>query len=604
MAASEPIGKLKEAQQVKRWQDRLAVSRRWLDQTAENERWKMYLDELEGKYDVVLGNVQVPPIGEIFAYRDAAIANLYFKDPYIAVNAKKDATILSAYILEAGVNHLWGELNLKSELELEISDTIMVGHGWNKVGNNTKTAGTGQNLQIVEDNIYANRVSWQDMTMNVGCKRPTYDNIWIAQRIYKPTEQVKKQYGARAKDLNGSTYPSLDQKYMKNILYKEDFNYSAIQEIWDKEDRMIYTVCDEMIDKYLEDPKPWPEYMDNFPYQFLSFHDLPDKAYPQSDIAAWNPQVLEKIKLFTMMLNFAKRWNRQMMMKKGTLNLQELDKFEKGIEGSILLAATTGDIQQAVKMLDWGSMPPDFYILLDRLDALIDRIRGQSQFQQGGVTKTATRTEGELQLIKSGADARTDRKQDRIETHCENIARNLVMQMKNNFDVEYIAKITGKEPPEIIQAFQAQGIYDPASRTIKFNMDDIKGEFDVSIKMGSTLPLNKENRDRVLSNVLQQSIPLAAAPSIPPFIAEIIKEQLQDFDIKGLETAFEDQQKSNEAKSQAEAQTTQIEEGKVQAETAKRQAQAQDIQLDSLIKGVQAAGKATGQLLPEESLTK
>lgn len=605
MVNDQSISQLKEPQQVRRWQDRLSVSRRWLDQTAEQANWRTFQDELEGKYDVVLGNVQVPPINEIFAYKDAALANLYFRDPYIAVNAKKDATILSAFILEAGVNHLWGELKLKEELELEITDAIIIGHGWNKVGNNTKTAGTGNNLQIVEDNIYANRVSWQDMFMNVGCKRPTYDNLWISQRIYKPTEQVKKQYGARAKSLNGSTYPSIDLKYMKNILYREDFNYSAIYEIWSKEDRMIYTLCDEMNDKYLEDPKPWPDWQDNFPYQFLSFHEIPDKPYPQSDIAAWNPQVLEKIKLFTMCLNFAKRWNRQMLISKGSMGLQEKDKFEKGIEGSILEALSKGgDLQTSFKMLDWGSMPPDFFIILDRLDALIDRIRGQSQFQQGGVTKTATRTEGELQLIKSGADSRTDRKQDRIESHCENIARNLVMHMKNNFDVPYFAKITGKEPPEIIQAFQDQGIYDPASQTIQFDKDDIAGEFDVSIKMGSTLPLDKGNRDKLLTSVYQMSIPLASVPRVPPFIAEIVKELLQDYEIKGLEAAFSQQQQATQAKEQAEAQTAHIEESKTQAETAKRTAQAEQIQLDSLIKGVNAAGKATGRLGKEESLLK
>lgn len=604
MVDDQSISKLKEPQQVRRWLDRLSVSRRWLDQTADQANWRMFQDELEGKYDVVLGNIQVPPINEVFAYKDAALANLYFKDPFIAVNPKKDATILSAYIIEAGVNHLWQELKLKEELELQITDTIIIGHAWNKVGNNTKTAGTGNNLQIVEDNIYANRVSWQDMLMNVGCKRPTYDNLWISQRIYKPTEQVKKQYGGKASKLTGSTYPSIDVKYMKNITYREDFNYSAINEIWSKEDRMIYTTCDEMTDKYLEDPKPWPDYQIEFPYQFLSFHDIPDKPYPQSDIAAWNPQVLEKIKLFTMCLNFAKRWVRQMLIKKGTMGLQELDKFEKGIEGSILQAATTGDIQTAFKMLDWGSMPPDFFILLDRLDALIDRIRGQSQFQQGGVTKTATRTEGELQLIKSGADSRTDRKQDRIESHCEQIAKNLVMQMKNNFDIEYVANITGKEPPEIIQAFQNQGIYDAASRTIKFDKKSIAGEFDISIKAGSTLPLDKGNRDKILSHVLEISMPLAQAPSIPPFMAEVVKELLRDYEIKGLEVAFDQQEQAAQAKSQAMAQTAQIDEGKTQAETAKRSAQAQQIQVDTLIRGVQAAGKATGQLTPEESLVK
>lgn len=605
MADNQPIGKLKEAQQVKRWQDRLSVSRRWLDQTADQANWRTFQEELEGKYDVVLGNTQVPPINEVFAYKDAAVANLYFKDPFIAINPKKDATIAGAYILEAGVNHLWGELKLKEEIELELTDTIIVGHGWNKVGNNTKTAGSGNNLQIVEDSIYANRVSWQDMLMNVGCKRPTFDNLWLSQRIYKPTDQVKKQYGASAKSLNGSTYPSLDVKYMKNILYKEDFNYSAIHEIWCKDDRMIYTVCDELMDKYLEDPKPWPDWQENFPYQFLSFHDIPDKAYPQSDIAAWNPQVLEKIKLFTMMLNFAKRWNRQMLIKKGIMGLQELDKFEKGIEGSILQAAVTGnvDIQAAIKMLDWGSLPPDFFMLMDRLDALIDRIRGQSQFQQGGVTKTATRTEGELQLIKSGADSRTDRKQDRIETHCENIARNLVMQMKNNFDVEYVANITGKEPKEIIQAFEKEGIYNPVSRTIKFDKDAIKGEYDVSIKMGSTLPLNKENRDKVLSHVYEMSMPLAQAPSVPPFMAEVVKELLKDYEIKGLEVAFDQQQQASEQQNLEKSQAQMIDAGKTQAETAKRNAQAKQIQVETLIKGVQAAGKATGQLAPDESLT-
>lgn len=604
MVNDKSISKLKEPQQVKRWQDRLSVSRRWLDQTADQANWKTFQDELEGKYDVVLGNTQVPPINEVFAYKDASLANLYYKDPYIAINPKKGATIAGAFILEAGVNHLWGELKLKEDVELEIVDGLIVGHGWNKVGNNTKTAGSGNNLQLVEDNIYANRVSWQDMLMNVGTKRPMRDNLWLSQRIYKPTEQVKEQYGSKAKNLNGSTYPSIDLKYMKNLTYKEDFNYSAIYEIWSVEDRMIYTLCDEMMDKYLEDPKPWPDFLTEAPYQFLSFHEIPDKAYPQSDIAAWEPQVKEKIKLFTMMLNFAKRWNRQMLMKKNTMGLQELDKFEKGIEGSILQAATTGDIQQAVKMLDWGSMPPDFFMLLDRLDALIDRIRGQSQFMQGGVTKTSTRTEGELQLIKGGADARTDRKQDRIETHCENIARHLVMQMKNNFDVEYVAKITGKEPPEIIQAFQDQGIYDPVSKTIKFDKENIQGEYDVSIKMGSTLPLNKENRDKVLSHVYEMSIPLAQAPTIPPFIGEVLKELLRDYEIKGLEEAFDQQQQTTQQKALEQSQVGMIDAGKTQAETAKRNAQAQQIQVDTLIKGVQATGKATGQLSPQESLTK
>lgn len=594
---------MKESQQVGRLHDRISVSKKWKDRVADENNWENLLEEIKGKYDVVLGNTQVPPINEMFAYKDSTLANLYYKDPFIAVNAKKNATILSAYILEAGVNHLWSELKLKADLELQITDGLFVGHAWNKVGNNTKTSGSGDLLKIVEDSIYANRVSWRDMYMNVGCKNPPKDCIWLAQRIYRPTDDVKKDYPKVAKRLVGNSYPSIDMKYMKNILYKEDFNYTAIYEIWDAHTRKIYTIADEVNDRYLEEPRDWPEWMDEFPFQFLSFHNIPDEPYPQSDVGPWEPLVKEKIKLFTMCLNFAKRWNRQMLIKTGTMGLQDLDKFEKGIEGSILSAKTTGDIQQAIKMLDWGSMPPDFFMLLDRLDQLIDRIRGQSQFTQGGMTRTATRTMGELDLIKGGVDARTDRKQDRIETHCENIARHLIMQMKNNFDVPYIARITGKEPPEIIQAFQSQGIYDPSSQTIRFDKQAIQGDFDVSIKAGSTLPLNKEGRDQILNSVYQMSIPLASAPSVPPFIAEIVKELLKDYEIKGLEQAFDQQQAATAQKEQAAQAQADIEDQKTLSETAKRNAQAQNVQIDTIIKGVQAQGKATGVLGPEESLT-
>lgn len=603
MVDSGSMSGMKESQQVQKWHDRIAVSKRWRDQVSEENNWENLLGELKNKYDVVLGNIQVPPIAEMFAYKDSTLANLYYKDPFLAVNPKKNATIASAYILEAGVNHLWGELKLKEDLELEITDALFVGHAWNKVGNTIKTSGTGTDLKLEEESIYANRVSWRDMFMNIGCKNPPRDNLWLAQRIYRPTEDVKKDYGKVAKKINGSSYPSVDMKYMKNILYKEDFNYTQIYEVWDAHDKKIYTLADEVMNQFLEDPRDWPDYLNEFPHQFLSFHNIPDEPYPQSDVAPWEPQVKEKIKLFTMMLNFAKRWNRQMLMKAGTMGLQEIDKFEKGIEGSILIAKT-GDIQTAIKMLDWGSMPPDFYMLVDRLDALIDRIRGQSQFMQGGVTKTSTRTEGELQLIKGGADARTDRKQDRIETHCENIARQLIMQMKNNFDVPYIARITGKEPPEIIKAFQDQGMYDPASQTIKFDKTAIQGDFDVSVKAGSTLPLDKGTRDKILNNVYQMSVPLASAPSVPPFIAEIIKELLKDYEIKGLEQAFDDQMQMASQQQQAQSQEADVNTQKVQAETAKRNAQAQNVQIDTLLKGIQGAGKATGVIDPKESITK
>lgn len=594
----------KEQQQVGRWLDRIHVSRKWRDQVADENNWEKYLDELKGKYDVVLGNTYVPPIGEMFAYRDATLANLFYRQPYIAVNAKKNASIQGAYILEAALNYYWRELKVNDEVELEISDALFVGHAWHKVGTNVKTSGDGDQLKLENDQLFSCRVSWRDMFMNVGCQKPTKDNLWLAQRIYRPTEDVKKEYGARAAKINGSTHPNVDEKYRKNILFREDFNYSTLYEIWDAREKKVDTICDELTKKWLEDPRDWPDYLDEFPYQFLSFHAIPDEPYPLSDVAPWEPQVKEKIKVFTQMLNHIKRWNRQMVMKMNTLNAQEVDKFEKGIDGSILFAKTTGDIQTAFKMLDFGSLPPDIYIVLDRIDAVIRKVNGMPEFAYGGTPKTSTRTEGELNLIKGGADARTDRKQNRIERHCENIARHMMFQMKGQFMVDTYAKITGNEPQEIIKAFQDQGKFDPVSGMIRFNTEDIKGEYDVTIKAGSTLPMDKANRDRTLDQVLQIGAQMAGAQNLPPFMAEVIKERLREYDIKALEVAFDDQQKNQAQQQQDQQAESEINSQKTVAETDKRQAQAHQINVDTILKSAQAAGKASGVLAPEESLTK
>ena len=74
----------------------------------------------------------------------------------------------------------------------------------------------------------------------------------------KAQEDAKKYYPDVAKRLNGSPYPTMDKQLYKTVSYKEDFNFSAIREIWDAREKKIYTIADEVMDKYLEDPRPWP----------------------------------------------------------------------------------------------------------------------------------------------------------------------------------------------------------------------------------------------------------------------------------------------------------------------------------------------------------
>lgn len=582
--------------QVKRWHDRISTSKRWKDSICEAAGWERFISEFEGNYDVVLGNIHVPPINEVWAYVQATKANLFFRNPYITVNAKKTGSILGAAIIEAAINYLWRHLKIKQEVELEIIDTELVGHGINKVGNNVKTTGSGNELRIESEKLFANRVSWRDLLWNVGTKRAGVDSHWMTQRIWKPTEDVKKEYGAAASKLVGSAYPSADDKWTKGTIYKDDLNYSAIWEIWDARDRQILTLADENSEKYLADPRPWPEYLSEFPFQILSFNEIPDKPYPLSGIAPWEPQILETIKIFTQALNHMKRWNRQMLIKNGTMDDAAKDKYSKGIDGSVL--DVTGDPQTMAKAIDYGSLPPEIYGILDRLDAIKRSVNGQPEFERGGTLRTSSRTKGELELIEAGASNRTDLKLDRIETHCENIARQLIAHMQNHFDLDQVVRITGNEPQDIIDAFGDR--FDVASQSIKFNKKDIVGEYDIEVRAGSTLPLDKKTRDSILDRVIELSVPLASAPSIPPFLTEVIKERLKAYDIKGLEEAFDRQSQAMAQAAEAKSGEVDADTQKTLAEAKKREAQSTQITVDTAITGAEAMAKATDVFEPEE----
>lgn len=586
------------AKDVARWHERISVSKKWKDKQEEEGGWKRFIDEYEGTYDEVkLGNIVIPPINEVYAYVQSCIALLFARNPYLTANAKKTGTVQGAYILEAALNHYWKELKIKEEVESEIVDAILVGHAWNKTGLDVKLSGSGDLLRAESDTMFSNRISWKDIFFNIGSMNPPKDCRWIAHRVYMPVETIKKMYGAPAATIEGSPLPAVKDDY-NSMLFKDDVAYGCVYEIFSASDRMIYTIADGVTNKYMTAPRPWPDHWDEYQFDLLQFNRLNDKPYGLSDIAPWEALVLEKIKVFTMALNHVKRFNRQMLFKSGTISEEELDKFEKGIDGTAL--EVTGDPNAMTRVLDYGSLPPDIYLIMDRLDANKRNVNGMPETLQGGQLKTQSRTLGELESIQGGALGRIQRKIDCIEAHIENIARKLMGNIMKQFPVETYVKITGQEPQEIIQAFEAEGRFDPVSQTIRFTSDDIKGEYDISVKAGSTLPLDKTTRDKILDRLIELAIPLAQAPSIPPFLEKLIEERLRAYDIVSLEDAFKQQQAAIEQNKQQEAEAQNVESEKVLAETAKRNAQAEQITTETDIARATGMAKATG-LMPMEA---
>jgi len=571
-----------EAESVALWQQRLSIARKSLDEWVDESGAKRFCDEYKGKFDLnLLGRnrkIEVPPINEVFSYVQTDIAQTYTRDPYITVNPKA-GTVKSAKIWEAWMNYQWRELKTKEEMELEIIDKDLVGYAFHKVGHTVNSIGSDEQLKIISQKLYSTRVDWRDMLWNVGSRRPPFDCQWMAQRVVRPLEDIKARF-PNAKDLKGTQHPDLDDETYKKSTFKDDIEVGVYYEIWDARGKQILLVADGIKDKYLDAPRPWPEHLDEFPFYMYWDFAVPGGSRPMSAIAPWEPQILEEMWLMAQAINHAKRWNRQVFYKHGgVIDENSANKFEQGVDGAMIAVTGVGDLNTDMRFADFGQLPTDFYMLMDRLQSIKRNTHGQPAFIGGGVTKTNTRTQGELIMIQEGAKGRTDRKIDRLETHLENIARAMMANMKANFDLEKVIKVTGDTPEDVINALGEN--YDPVTRSVRFDANDIEGEFDVEVKAGSTLPMDKATRVRLLETVLPTIAQYSGKGPLPPLLFTVIKEIFDNMEIKSLQDAYEQEQQQAQQMAQEQQKKDNVEEVKTSAEAAKRQAQAQQIQIES-----------------------
>lgn len=576
-----------EAKEVALDQERITIAKKAQEQWAEDSGAKRFLKEYEGDYGIVFHSrnrqVPIPPINEVFAYVQADIATTFNRDPYLSVNPKAGTT-KGAKLWEVILNYWWRELKTKEEIEYEIIEKDLVGYAWHKVGNTS------------EGKLYSNYVCWKDVVWNLGSKRPPNDCVWMAHRIVKPLNEVKKLYPSTTKGLEGSPNPEVDKDDYKQSAYKDDIKIVVLWEIFDAEKREIRLIAENLKDRYVAPKKPWPDYQDEFPLNMYWDFAIPQKPRPMSAIAPWEKQILEEMVIMASAVNHAKRWNRQLFLKGGSVDDNALDKFERGDDGAVITVNANMD-DASFKFADFGQLPTDFYLLMDRLQAIKRNINGQPEFSKGGVTKTNTRTIGELQLMQQGNQSRQGRKIDRLETHCENISRQMMAHLKANFDFETTVRITGNTPEEVIEALKEN--YDPITRSVKFTPDEIQGEYDVEVKSGSTLPMDKQTKMQVLEIVGDVIARAAAMGATSNLVIAWLDEMLDGFDIKSLREAFQlDLEAQKQAQAQAEEQTS-IDDQKTAAEAMKRQAQAQQVQAETAITAQEAAIGPEGRALME-----
>jgi hypothetical protein len=542
------------------WMERIKRSLRYRDKEKKRQEWARLEKEYSGEYDVKVGGTQAPPINLVFGYVDTASSRIYFRDPHMTINPKGKESIGAARIMELDTNYAFKSLKVKRSIKQTLIDALVVAHGWIKLGYVSETGqrlsepGTEPAEYIKNEEIFMSYVPWEDIVFDTAMsKMPPYDCRWIAHRIVKPLDEMKRDHNytnTGRLDSNVKSRDSKDAQDKNKDEQQAEGDDSELFEFWeitDLDTKKVYCVCDQS-DKYLREDDYKYE-MSGLNYSMLAFNRVNNKPYPISDVFLIEPQILERIKLRAAQLNHIKRWGRQLSVEEGAVTKEEMEKFSQGVDGAVI-QRRKGSAPPAP--IEYAALQQEIFAIDNFLQSDMDAVIGQSDLDRGAPPKTnAKTTKYQLQEQNQGTSVRQNSKQDTLEDFLEEITDKYISLVKQFQDIPKYVRITGMKPEQIVAQFQSIPGVTIDQTGIKFTKESIKGEFEVEAKAGSTLPLNRENKIRLLDTTLEKGQAMGIVPGSPIGNA-VRKALLRELDIAELEVAC-DEQEAMEKQAQQQA---------------------------------------------------
>ena len=475
----------------------------------------------------------------VYAYIKTVMPAVYFKDPYIFIEGRSEEDLGKANVVEAIINYIWREINLKEEVKRVILDTLLFGIGWLKIGYTAEFGRTIEkstqatpdrktpegkviefNEYIKEENVFGKRISPFRVIVPRGYHR-FVDMPYIIEERLEDIEAVKENKSLKnTADLipthkldSGFTSikaPSMSSpenvgflgrlsRITGRLSARDKANKVILWEIWDKRSQKIITLG-KGTEKVLQE-KDWDLDIEGFPYIPLRFNTIPNSNetsnfYPISDIEPLVPQIQEQSKLRTAMVKHRKRFLAKILVEKGAMDQNQMDIFKQPETG---LIAEVNDITKILPMAE-VQVPADVYRVNEVIKSDLREISGISQLLMGGGASPGINTATEANIAQQGAGLRISEKQDQIEDFTRDTARKLIQIMRQFVQREFHLRtmIEGKEVD------------------ISGDGETLKAEVDVKIEAGSTQPPTDTAVER--KQLIDLTIGVLQQPAIQRFV--------------------------------------------------------------------------------------
>jgi hypothetical protein len=408
-------------------------------------------------------------------------------------------------VRQSMINYLKGELKLKSKARLSIFDAhfqygvCKIAYQADMVENpdagqpilddESQTPMMGDDGPLLEpDVIPANerykvcRIHPDDFLVDEDAG-PLDENVnWKAERIRKTLDEVKKdkkyskagRNAVKATEIKDQDLKEREQKKKGGLASaaKDELNPDIVVlwEVYDLLNKQWFVVA-EGCNEYLIEPGPIPAGIEESPYVDLRFTLRDDSWYPLPPVSQWIDPQRDYCEFRSKLKTHLKRFNRKYTAYTPALeDDSELSKVENGDDGAIIRVSQPNmDVIRPIADAPYDQQLHTniAYLRHDFEDVAV----GANQRGSSSGVDSAT----EAGILEQRSRQREGDKQGMVMDFLSDIGKKLDQQIKANITQDQAVKVTG-----------VQGEYWELVRTGDY--DDINGEYEYSISVGSTTP--------------------------------------------------------------------------------------------------------------------
>ena len=454
---------------------------------------------------------------ELSAKVGAAVARYYWLRQRVTDRVLQDATqdfvVLGNGFCKVGWAHAEEEVDRDpGEVEAELAEAIEADLRFAQLERREPTDPDELADRVVltervavEDEPYVEYVSPYDILVPVNARRME-ESPWVAQRVVMPADEARAnpQFDSGALDELSTMYGDRDGPWRsdddeavpgRSFGGDDDpFEQAEVFEFYDLRTRRLQVFQANAERPLYDDEMPYSHRYPPFVHlrnfndggsRFWSFGDLENIAPLQHQL---NEYVYEQ-------MDNARRAGNKYMVDAAVYTDRVRELLESDQPDVVVPVELAGrPMGEVVQPVQRHGLPEDVYAAKHDLQESMREVLGLNDFQTGGVG--ADRMSATAAAVVDGtATLRASGKRQQVEGAAAQIGLQILLLCQEFMDESRLVRVAGPD----------------GAVWLDVSVDDIRGEFDVKVEVGSTQAINPATRQQRAVELIQQVIPALEA---------------------------------------------------------------------------------------------